>query len=286
MKTTQKTQQLLEAISVKLGLDPATCPTWAGMTEGFVPIYWDWPGWLSPGFLTVLAGQPGIGKSTLCLHLATSYSIGRPWPDTTSFTATPGKTLWVESEGGHRANLARLQSWGLDPAQIVTPFFNFHHPQRNFNLAGKENITDLLASASRDDVRFIVLDSLSGLLSGATSPRRLHDLLDSLARIARFVNKPMLITHNLDQPTIVNVNGHSHGNGHDNGHGRLNLNHLLSSPVIAQLPRLIWALDLPDPADPGHRRLSVIKNNLTLSPDPLGLRIDDHGLHFGPPYQI
>jgi hypothetical protein len=44
-------------------------------------------------------------------------------------------------------------------------------------------------------------------------------------------------------------------------------------------------MDLPDPADPQTRRLSVVKNNLAPFPDPLGFRIDDHGLHFGPPYQ-
>ena len=46
--------------------------------EDIASIHWEWPGWLSPGFLTILAAQSGIGKSTLCLHLATSYRLGRP----------------------------------------------------------------------------------------------------------------------------------------------------------------------------------------------------------------
>ena len=167
-------------------------------------------------------------------------------------------------------NLDRLLTWGLDPAHIVTPLGD---PERNFKLANKQDVFDLVAPAARADVRLIVLDSLSGLTSGNTSPRLLRDVVAALADMARRSRKPILLTHHLRKRTTLD------------GDGQLNLDRLLGSSLIAQVPRVVWALDLPDPADPDNRRLSVIKNNLGPIPDPIGMRIDDNGLHFGPPPQ-
>ena len=167
-------------------------------------------------------------------------------------------------------NLERLLAWGLDPAHILTPLGD---PERNFRLATDEDILALVAPAFRPDVRLIVLDSLSGLSSGNASPRVLRDLVAGLADVARRTRKPVLLTHHLRKRSTFD------------GDGQLNLDRLLGSSLIAQVPRVVWALDLPDPADPDNRRLSVIKNNLAPFPDPIGLRIDAHGLHFGPPPQ-
>ena len=251
-------------------LDKAAGSTWADLAQARAPTHWDWPGWLSRGYLTILASQPGAGKSALCLHLAAAYIDGRPWPDGAPFTTGRGKILWCESEDGHQMNLDRLLTWGLDPAHIVTPLGD---PERNFKLANKQDVFDLVAPAARADVRLIVLDSLSGLTSGNTSPRLLRDVVAALADLARRSRKPILLTHHLRKRTTLD------------GDGPLNLDRLLGSSFIAQVPRVVWSLDLPDPADPGNRRLSVIKNNLGPIPDPVGMRIDDNGLHFGPPPQ-
>ena len=271
MKSKQQLQPELDLVAAFYGLDPTANSTWADLARKRGPTQWEWPGWLPRGFLTILAGEPGLGKSTLCLHLAACYIDGRPWPDGTPFSTSRGKILWVESEGGHDVNLERLQRWGLDPAQIITPIRN---PERNFRLAGKEDNADLLLSACRDDVRLIILDSLGGLSAGNTSPRALRELLRTLASLAHHSGKPVLLTHHLRKRTSFD---------HDNG--QPNLDRLLGSSVVSQIPRLIWALDLPDPANPETRRLSVIKNNLAPFPDPLGVRMDDYGLTFGPPPQ-
>jgi AAA domain len=44
-------------------------------------IDWLWPGYVALGMLTVLDGDPGLGKSTLALDLAARVSTGRPMPD-------------------------------------------------------------------------------------------------------------------------------------------------------------------------------------------------------------
>ena len=47
------------------------------------PVEWLWPGWIALGKLTVLDGDPGMGKSTLLLDLAARLSRDGLMPDGT-----------------------------------------------------------------------------------------------------------------------------------------------------------------------------------------------------------
>jgi putative DNA primase/helicase len=44
-------------------------------------VEWVWPGRIPKGRLTLLAGDPGCGKTFLSLDLAARASTGAPWPD-------------------------------------------------------------------------------------------------------------------------------------------------------------------------------------------------------------
>jgi predicted ATP-dependent serine protease len=45
------------------------------------PVDWFWKDRLARGKLTVLMGEPGLGKSFLTLYIASRVTTGRPWPD-------------------------------------------------------------------------------------------------------------------------------------------------------------------------------------------------------------
>ncbi|NLB13828.1 MAG: AAA family ATPase, partial [Gammaproteobacteria bacterium] len=40
------------------------------------PIRWLWPGWLARGKLHILAGAPGVAKTTIAMHLAACITTG------------------------------------------------------------------------------------------------------------------------------------------------------------------------------------------------------------------
>jgi AAA domain len=44
-------------------------------------LQWLWPNWLARGHLTILGGEPGIGKSMVVTDLAARMSAGSVWPD-------------------------------------------------------------------------------------------------------------------------------------------------------------------------------------------------------------
>lgn len=243
--------------------------TWADLDHVQDPIQWDWFGWLPLGFLTILASKPGVGKSALCLRIAASYITGLAWPDNTAFGRERGPILWCEGESGLTLHLDRIRHWGLDTAQIINPLPD---PRQNFKLDIPEHVAALCVHAFRDDVRLIVLDSLGSLQSRDKAKAEVNSVTQ-LANLALAIRKPVLLTHHLRKDTPLDR------------HGQPTLSDLFGSSIIARIPRVVWALSVPDSNEPGNLLLSVIKNNLAAFPDPIGVRIGAQGLHFGPPPQ-
>ncbi len=61
------------------------------------PISWLWPGRIARGKLTILAGNPGLGKSQLCASIAAFVTTGGKWP--VDGSACPlGSVLFVNRE--------------------------------------------------------------------------------------------------------------------------------------------------------------------------------------------
>ncbi len=50
--------------------------------DGILPeTSWIWRGRLAAGYLTLLAGDPGAGKSAICLDIAARILADDTWPD-------------------------------------------------------------------------------------------------------------------------------------------------------------------------------------------------------------
>ncbi|MBI1826915.1 MAG: AAA family ATPase [Planctomycetes bacterium] len=57
------------------------------------PVSWLWPGRIALGKLTLIAGDPGLGKSFLTLDIAARVSCGSPWPDLRDKPNPPGGVI-------------------------------------------------------------------------------------------------------------------------------------------------------------------------------------------------
>jgi putative DNA primase/helicase len=97
----------------------------AGVSEGYdvqlirgdsiepEAIRWIWNGWLAAGKFHVLAGSPGVGKSTIALALVATITSGGRWPDGTR--ATPGNVLiWSGEDDPADTLVPRLIASGAD----------------------------------------------------------------------------------------------------------------------------------------------------------------------------
>lgn len=81
-------------------------------------IVWLWPGWLPAGKISLLAGSPGTGKTTLALAIAAIVSNGGTWPDDSQMTK-PGRVLiWSSEDDPADTLVPRLMAAGADLRRI------------------------------------------------------------------------------------------------------------------------------------------------------------------------
>lgn len=80
---------------------------------------WLWPDWLPIGVVTLLDGNPGVGKSTIVMDLISRMSLGQGWPDGQNGSGDARKTLYITREDDPAATLApRMLAAGGDPQHV------------------------------------------------------------------------------------------------------------------------------------------------------------------------
>lgn len=248
---------------------PAQLPTWADLRASIGPITWSWDGWLPNGLLTIVAAEPSMGKSNLCLHIAATFCDARysAWPDgSPAGDIQRGRVVWAEAEQGQAIHLQRAAEWGLDDSAFIIP--SFGAADDDFKLDDDDKWQALTHAAWQDDVRLIVIDSLSGASTRNENDANVIGTVGKLAGLARDVNKPILLTHHLRKRGLLDADGPS-------------LDRLRGSSAIVQPARVVWVIDTPDLTDKEARRLSQVKNNLTRAPQPVGMTIGERGITFG-----
>lgn len=238
----------------------ANFSTWADLDAVLGPIEWDWPGWLAKGFLHILVGMTGEGKSRVALRICGTYLAGLEWPDGTPYEEDPACILWGEAEAGQAMNRDRAKFMNLPTDKIYSPLGD---PLGDFRLNDQSHLARLAYMASLPEVKLIVVDSLSG--ADPTAEKSTEDAknVNWLAALARDTQKPILLTHHLRKRGLFDVEG------------EVSLDRVRGISTILQYARVIWAIDTPNPEDKETKRLSVIKSNLAKKPEAIGFVIND-----------
>jgi hypothetical protein len=80
-------------------------------------VAWLWPARVARGKITVLAGDPGLGKSFVTLDVAARITTGRPWPD--GGAVEPGDVVLLSAEDGPADTIRpRIDALGGDPTRV------------------------------------------------------------------------------------------------------------------------------------------------------------------------
>src|SRR6476620_5384668 len=83
------------------------------------PVRWLWPGRFALGKVTLIEGDPGLGKSLVTLDLCARLSRGRPLPDGTAGPPEPENALVLNAEDGDADTIrARLAALGADLERV------------------------------------------------------------------------------------------------------------------------------------------------------------------------
>jgi hypothetical protein len=139
---------------------------------------WLWPGVLPLGALTLLTGQPKVGKSQIAVAMAAITSTGGAWP--TGQACEAGGVILAEVEDSFADTRARLMAAGADLGRIVIR----DREAGPLDLSRPEGMAVLAAqAAAMGDVRLVVLSPLlaffgrAGATDDATVRARLSGLL-------------------------------------------------------------------------------------------------------------
>lgn len=166
------------------------------------PIRWLWPGKIALGKPTLIAGDPGLGKSMVTANLAAHVSIGRDWPG--GGKCPLGDVIFCSAEDDPGDTIRpRLDAAGADPERVyivhgveeVTR--NGGHEQRLLNLRRDLEAVEV-AATGLPDCRLIVIDPVSAYLGGADSHNNaeVRGLLAPLGDLARKVGAAIVfVTH-------------------------------------------------------------------------------------------
>jgi KaiC/GvpD/RAD55 family RecA-like ATPase len=150
---------------------------WSNMAEITAePVRWLWDGRIPRGKLTVLDGEPGIGKSTLALDLAAKVSRGAAMPLSRSAPNAPGNVIIFSGDDDLADTVRpRLEAAGADLTRI-------------------RPIGDEIRPGELDGIQpaLIVLDPLSGYISLATEETT-REVMQHLAQLASETDAAILL---------------------------------------------------------------------------------------------
>jgi len=215
------------------------------------PVRWLWPGRIALGKLTLIAGDPGLGKSFLTLDVASRVSTGAGWPDAIGVSHSPGGVVLLSAEDDPADTIRpRLEAAGADLSRIVVlqavhAGGGGRSSVRTFDLTRD---LSALERAIRDtpDCRLVVIDPVTAYLGGTDSHKNgeIRGLLAPLADLAaRYGVAVVAVTH-------LNKSG-----------GGSAVYRTMGSLAFVAAARAAWAV-VADKADPHRRLLLPIKNNL------------------------
>jgi putative DNA primase/helicase len=221
-------------------------------------VSWLWPGRLARGKYTLIAGDPGGGKTSVSLDIASRLSRqGSTWPDGTSVPR--GVTLLLSAEDGLADTIRpRVDLYGGDPEQIIVlEAVRDVGGQRPLDLA--RDLT-ILTKAIRD-IRpvLVIVDPLTAYL-GKTDSHRDSEVRGLLA--------PLIATLDEHQTALLAI---AHLNKDAT---RAVLHRPGGSVAFVAAARLAFAV-AADPQDESRRILAPLKTNICAPPAPLAFRFED-----------
>lgn len=221
-------------------------------------VAWLWPGRLALGKLTILDGDPGLGKSTLYCDLAARLTRGTEWPDGVPVEEAGGVVIVTTEDGIGDTIRPRLEEAGADVQRVsvVQLIPEADGPGRVPVLP--DDGERLMGECRRMGARLLVIDPLMAHLGSDTNSYRDQDVRRALAPLSEAAERygvAVLVLRHLNKATG--------GSALYRGGGSIGI--IGAARVGLMAGR--------DPADENLVVLACSKNNIAARPDSLAFRL-------------
>ncbi|WP_083101104.1 AAA family ATPase [Pseudophaeobacter leonis] len=125
--------------------------------------------------VTLLAGNPGMGKSLLVTKLIAAVTTGTPWP-LTDECAPKGKVLMLSAEDNwQRVTLPRLLENNADINQIRV--------MNRFKILSPENLEAMARYIEQERPKLVVIDTLTAYMGSGRDMNRQNEVGEFLGRL-------------------------------------------------------------------------------------------------------
>jgi putative DNA primase/helicase len=214
------------------------------------PLDWLWPQRIAIGSVTVLGGEPGLGKGMLVADLAARVSRGSAWPGESGGHAPAGTVILLHAEDDQQDTVPeRLEAAGADLDKIVTLELEMKDENsrvpRPFSL--KTDLSALEAAlVAMPDCRLVVIDPISAYLGSADGNHNheIRALLQSLTELARIYRVAIVAVTHLNKRASTG-----------------SVNRVMGALSFVSTARTVWAI-VRDPNDPEQRLMLPLKSNV------------------------
>jgi putative DNA primase/helicase len=224
------------------------------------PIDWLWPGRLAIGKQTILAGEPGLGKSQLSAFLAAAVTTGGDWPSGEG-RANLGSVIVLSAEDDAADTIIpRLMAAGADLSRVhivSAVALGEGKGRRMFNLQSDLAALERAIEA-RGDVRLVIIDPVSSYLGKTDSHKNAE---------VRAVLEPIGEMGSRLRVAVIGVTHFSKGAGTSAN------NRIIGSIAFVAAARAAFIVSR-DPDDENRRLFVPSKNNLGPDREGLGFRIE------------
>ena len=227
-------------------------------------VSWLWRGWLALGKLSVIDGDPGLGKSAAVLDIAARVSTGRAFPDGSRCEAGTGGVVILSAEDGLADTIKpRLDAAGADTSRILslaTVPAEDEGVRHERLLSIPDDIPLIEREIKRIGAKLMVVDPLMAFLSGEINSHKDQDVRRALAPLAAMAERTGAAVH-----VVRHLS---------KGDGRSPIYRGGGSIGIIGAARM-GSLVAKDPQDDNRRVLAPTKNNLATQPKSLLYRLEE-----------
>lgn len=234
------------------------------------PVKWLWPGRIPRGKVTLLCGDPGLGKSFVSMDMAARITSRQDWPDVETPLRQPGSVLLLSAEDDAADTIRpRVEAAGGDPTNIVVMDGVRRGPlgAATSGVSLTVDVDSIEEAISRmERPRLVIIDPISAYMGDADSHNNaeVRAILAQLSAVAgRLGTAIVCITHLNKTP------------------GGKAVYRAMGSLAFTAAARMVWQI-AKMPGDESSRAMVLVKSNLPDAGTGLSFRIerDERGAGF------